>query len=838
VIKDAKNKLLTKALEDEQKLADEKEAAQEIVHSWVDDMSVEVSSTVLKEAERENRLEKYLLMASTVVDGFIQEYVEENIDAVLKEATHELRVEKESRIKQFVDAMKKRKMGRIFREWRKLAIKSRKQREAVSDFPCSGAGLDVEEQNKRLGWGGTRGLYKGRSISLINRQKQEMDRMVRAIDLSDSLVQTAILEPFNLLEMLAQELPKKQKSLAVGWKLLLSLPEVSPESPATPMMEMTKRKFRKSGARVDDDEDLLVCQTSPYEKLAVSMCVRLVGKSSLEAVTFSETERRKVFAGTSGIMFMFIDSEESEEDAKDRLDRMIVNRPQVPPVPLCILSNLGSNQTAQMFDLDDYQKNGLISSFKVRQITVDIFDIDNVVTITDSVQDVIRETPHLPLNDLSKKFLRDYIEDFLSSKVFSEFYHNLSGRRRRGLPDQTPEALLALYHAGLDHLIDGARDVQLQEISWPIPEFGPLGLSADVPIGWNDGEYVEQMVQCIDQLRLEPLEVVECESWKLMVEQVWRYVDRIAVPELDCSILESTLSRSLAKCYRAFSGQCQARWGGEESVPPPEMLPWTDIVNACIQYKLQALFTEEELVICFRDEFLADFKQPQEWTATLGWGAEKDVTTVHQVVEESVLEARERTFSERDKEVVNQELEDSIKKEQKASLRFEKMLENALSDDYEPSKRLKLSNCDDDEDDSDPETGEDLEEDVWEEDEVMFTREHVPVISYLSPSLGRLVSPHSVTTRQEIHQTGMSPRNSFRSTQNTFRSPHNSTQTFKRKPTDYLNNSTKRQSTKRISPSPEPKLDIDEKMDFLRSKINADIQECDLFEKRLHAALL
>jgi len=41
-----------------------------------------------------------------------------------------------------------------------------------------------------------------------------------------------------------------------------------------------------------------------------------------------------------------------------------------------------------------------------------------------------------------------------------------------------------------------------------------------------------------------------------------------------------------------------------------------------------------------------------------------------------------------------------------------------------------------------------------------------------------------------------------------------------------------------MSPSPEPKLEIDEKMDFLRSKINADIEECDLFEKRLHAALL
>jgi len=847
VLKDARNRLLTKALEDEQKIADETKACQQIVVRWVDEMTREVSSTAIKEMEREKRLEKYLSMASTVVDGLILEYVKDNASAILEEATREIGIEKEARVRMFVETMKKKRMGKIFREWRRLAIRSRKQREVVTDFPCFGAGLNVEEQNRRLGWGGSRGVYKGRSISSINEQKLELDRMVRAIDLSDSMVQKAILEPFNLVEMVGEELPKKHKSLAVGWKLLVSMPEMARESEAAPILEMIKRKFRKSGSRVNDDEEVLVCQTSPFEKVAVSLCVRLVSLKSLETVTFSETARKKVFAGTSGIMFVFIDKEETVEEASDRLDRIIVNRPKFPAVPLCILSHLPTNQVEEMFDLKLWQKNGFISSFNVYQISLDIFDIDNVVTITASVGDIIRETPDLPLTDLSKKYFRDYVEDFLSSKVFSEFYHNLSGRRRRGLPDQMPEALLALYHAGLDHLENTAKDIQLQEISWPIPEFGPLGVNADIPVEWNDARYVDEMLQVIEQLRLEPLEVVECESWNLLVEQVWRYVDRIAVPSLDCSILESTLRRSLAKSYRSFVEKCCSRWGGEESVPPPEMLPWTDIVNACIQYKIQSLSSDADQVICYREEFLAGFCQPVEWSSTLGWGAEKDVTTVRQVVEESVLEARERSFTEREKDVVNKELENSIKKEQKASLRYEKMLEDALSDSYEPSKRQKVSVYDDDENDCDPENAEDMTEDVYEdEDELMYTREHVPVISYLSPSLGRLVSPHAVITRQEVHQTGMSPRNSFRASR-TRRSPtqddsppkrFGTTPNFKRKPVDNLNNSRKRQTTKRMSPSPEPKLEIDEKMDFLRSKINADIEECDLFEKRLHAALL
>lgn len=850
VLREARNRLLTKALEDEQRLADETEASQQIVLRWVDEISREVSSTAIKEMEREKRLEKYLSMASAVVDGLIHEYVKENAGAILEEAKHEIVIERDARVRLFSQAMKKKRMGKIFREWRRLAVRSRKQREVVTDFPCSGAGLNVEEQNRRLGWGGARGVYKGRSISLINEQKLELDRMVRAIDLSDSMVQNAILEPFNLVEMVGEELPKKHKSLAVGWKLLVSFPEMARDSQAVPIMEMIKRKFRKSGSRVNDDEDVLVCQTSPFEKVAVSMCVRLVSQHSLEAATFSETARKKVFAGTSGIMFVYFDTEETLDQATERLGRIIINRPKFPAVPLCVLSSLPSNQVVEMLDLNDYQKNGFISCFNVYEISLDIFNIDNVVTITASVGDIIRETPHLPLTNLTKKYFRDYIEDFLSPKVFSEFYHNLSGRRRRGLPDQMPEALLSLYHAGLDHLTNTARDIQLQEISWPIPEFGPLGLNADVPVEWNDAPYVDGMLQVIQQLRLEPLEVVECDSWNLLVEQVWRYVDRIAVPELDCSILESTLRRSLAKCYRSFVDKCCSRWGGEESVPPPEMLPWTDIVNACIQYKLQSLSSNADQIICYREEFLAGFCQPPEWSSTLGWGAEKDVTTVHQAVEESVLEARERSFIERDKDLVNKELESSIKKEQKASLRYEKMLENALSDNYEPSKRQKLSVYEDKENDCDPENAEDMVEDVWEEEEeLMYTREHVPVISYLSPSLGRLVSPRAVVTRQEVFHTGMSPRNSFRSSRVRSAPSQNdshgtppqrfgATPNFKRKPVDNLNNSRKRQTTKRMSHSPEPKLEIDEKMDFLKSKINADIEECDLFEKRLHAALL
>ena len=208
---------------------------------------------------------------------------------------------------------------------------------------------------------------------------------------------------------------------------------------------------------------------------------------------------------------------------------------------------------------------------------------------------------------------------------------------------------------------------------------------------------------------------------------------------------------------------------GEEASPPLDLLPWTDIVTACIQYKVSSLSVCDEndsvtgdSVICYREEALSLYSVPTQWSASLGWGAEKDVTTVEQVVDNTVSEARERSFVKSGDIVVHNELRHTIRREQKASIKFEKMLECALSENYQPTG-MKMSLGDDgmqeEDSDNDLEAGGCVGE-VEEEGGMMYTREHVPVISYISPSLGRLVSPRSVTTRLEIHATGMSPRNS------------------------------------------------------------------------------
>ena len=113
--------------------------------------------------------------------------------------------------------------------------------------------------------------------------------------------------------------------------------------------------------------DLLVCQTVPR----LSVCVREVSQADLERVMVSEKGRRKVCGGTSGVMFVFLDG---EEQAKERLEAVLINRPRIPPVPLAVLITIELGQTSQMLSLARYVADGLIGSYDVFSVSEDIFD--------------------------------------------------------------------------------------------------------------------------------------------------------------------------------------------------------------------------------------------------------------------------------------------------------------------------------------------------------------------------------------------------------------------------------------------------------------------------------
>ncbi len=86
-------------------------------------------------------------------------------------------------------------------------------------------------------------------------------------------------------------------------------------------------------------------------------------------------------------------------------------------------------------------------------------------------------------------------------------------------------------------------------MSWPIQELAHLAEEA-LPLDWNDPLRIDEAIQAIQTLRLPVPEIVAAHQWRDILGQVWAYVDNIALPGVDSSVLVSEL-RSVLVMYNS-----------------------------------------------------------------------------------------------------------------------------------------------------------------------------------------------------------------------------------------------------------------------------------------------
>ncbi len=73
-----------------------------------------------------------------------------------------------------------------------------------------------------------------------------------------------------------------------------------------------------------------------------------------------------------------------------------------------------------------------------------------------------------------------------------------------------------------------------------MPEFSHL-CCEQLPLGWNDPHYLDAAMAAIERLRVAVPDVGPADTWRDVVDQVWVYVDSLAVQGVDSSVLISEL---------------------------------------------------------------------------------------------------------------------------------------------------------------------------------------------------------------------------------------------------------------------------------------------------------
>ena len=79
---------------------------------------------------------------------------------------------------------------------------------------------------------------------------------------------------------------------------------------------------------------------------------RNVTTEAVQSATFSETERKRIFSGTTGILFLHLDP---AENPQDRLTGVLVNRPRIPAVPLQVLTVSQPHEFIQQTDINRFK---------------------------------------------------------------------------------------------------------------------------------------------------------------------------------------------------------------------------------------------------------------------------------------------------------------------------------------------------------------------------------------------------------------------------------------------------------------------------------------------------
>ena len=153
-------------------------------------------------------------------------------------------------------------------------------------------------------------------------------------------------------------------------------------------------------------------------------------------------------------------------------------------------------------------------SYDIIKVAPSLFDIEQLVRITEGVKSLIKNAPKDLTPGYSNLRARDLLENFVVDKVFSNFFVNAAERRKENLIHRSAEDLIELYNSAIDHVVSALADPVLLEVQFP-------AASDSIP---HNPEVSQSLIPVIERLKLPATTVHDSGSWKNIVDQVLRLI--------------------------------------------------------------------------------------------------------------------------------------------------------------------------------------------------------------------------------------------------------------------------------------------------------------------------
>lgn len=381
-------------------------------------------------------------------------------------------------------------------------------------------------------------------------------------------------------------------------------------------------------------------------------------------------------------------------------------------------------------------------------------------------------------------------------------------------------------------MIKVVTNPDLREVSWPIPELKNCtqvyGCGEIVPSYWNEVAYTDKVCEVLKMLSLPQFDkklenaATKHDQHRIIID----YFSQLVRAYCDSTIATSDIKQILSKAYERNATHNSSLRQCMPYEPNVDFLPWTDLIVTMANYRISCMNTKDpfatsgsELLVGY---FYIEYQLPKAWLSNLNRKTCPNITIScdSQETKTAITESHEiKKSSELDQMLIN---------EKSRSDEFEATLLSAIEGrtKTELSQRPIFEEREKEKNDLKQCTKEMIVENA---ENLRSSRYYyVPIVSYLSPTLG-LIAAHSPNTAKErVEIFDNSACISEQLSRPIQRKYHNGITTASKENdlSQYLTNTlTYSHSKSRI-------------VESLKESVEKDIEESDAFDKKLQEALM
>ncbi|XP_060080534.1 germinal-center associated nuclear protein-like [Ylistrum balloti] len=737
----------------------------EVIKDVTNQELLNLATAKVREVKAELKEQQKARCSEDVGEELVEDVMGELVQSVASDVYQKDVVERLEELADIEKCIQLRIAGKFLQAWKKEFSARQKLKRGMLTFP-SAPGMDsateqidilIPDRREDGIVGNSFSISTDGRLSLassiqLSEQRWVGAKLLSAHELYQNLCHCKAWQPFDLVKHVGGILHRKHKGnlpTSIYWKLLLCLPDpdtcdTEGDKIATFNLNMWLRsKFSKS-SKTTGQEDVLslykadIVQDSDSSKCKLCVCVRAIKGAQIQR----NRQGVEALMGVSGIILVLPPGMDDDPDSQywrrvhQRLDSILKLKPCKPAVSLVILCPVAGGQSmvtdnmVRQTIIDKYPSLDKVANIYILDIDYrdDLemgFDFDSLslsAEVEEAVQWLGEEYPNTP--QLCVNYIRDFIDTTLHNLFYSPVLYNLKQRKINNCLHQRPSDLLTLYNAVISHMKEVITSPRLLDLSWPVPEFSHSNAVEGLPTSyWNDEDHLEYLGSIIQEMELPWLQDIDLENtdWCEVCDEIWAFVRSVAGDDHGSAKVDLVSKmRLLLKTIRQdFEDTCYLMEGENHCEPSFENVPWTDVITACIEYRMTSIgFTDpqiddsedddQELKVVYFNDHLQAYKSPDTWTYL---ESQRDITglpslnttvrTAVDKVHEAKLEQRRRekiqdshitstSFTTINLDPLSQEemkakeetcrLLESVKTERRESQKFDQYLQRVLNE--------------------------------------------------------------------------------------------------------------------------------------------------------------